>query len=324
LSVGALANDLPLVEVHALIGGNMRRYRMRLFRSVVFLAVSCVMLTGCRSSSESPSESPSPPSPQDVTVVPPDLQETVDSFSHALAAVDIPALLAVYADDFQSGSRRSKEGVREVFTRLQEHHVKLEVEKASIEKVDGDAALLRTQVRLRYVDHFRDLGEGEVVVTDVLRHALQKEPAGWKIHTDERLSTYREGRFGAQAPNVQIEVPGQLSEKLEYPITVSVHRDAATEYQVMMGNYVEDPAVLPPPDIVTELPDDGVLRAHLLPNPQGRSEMVRVTVIAAAADGHWIGATTISKFVPAGERKEKMDEDEQELTEARPWNKGRA
>jgi len=74
---------------------------------------------------------------------------------------------------------------------------------------------------------------------------------------------------------------------------------------VLLGNYAEDPALLPPPDIVTPLPDDGVLQANLLPNPQGRSEMVRITVIAADPAGKWLGATTVSKFVPGMPRKKK-------------------
>ncbi len=287
------------------------RQRLRLFRPVFFLTAGLVCLTGCQ---HSQSDSTSTPPPQEVTTVPPDLQETVNAFVHAVETVDIPSILAIYAEDFLSGAGRSKDGVREVFTRLKENHVKLEVEKATIEKANGNNALLRTQMRLRYIDRFRDLGEGEVVVTDVLRHSLRKEQPGWKIYADERLSTYREGRFGLQAPNVQIEVPEQLPVKLEYPVTITVHRDAEIDYQVMVGNYVEDPAVLPPPDIVTALPDDGILRAHLLPNPQGRSEMVRVTVIAAAADGHWVGATTVSKFVPEGAQSQK--EEEQELTGA--------
>jgi hypothetical protein len=85
----------------------------------------------------------------------------------------------------------------------------------------------------------------------------------------------------------------------------------------MVGNYAEDPAVLPPPDIVTSLPEDGVLHANLLPNPQNRSEMVRITVIAASSEGQWVGATTISKFVPGAPRQKQEqedEEDEQEIT----------
>jgi hypothetical protein len=50
--------------------------------------------------------------------------------------------------------------------------------------------------------------------------------------------------------------------------------------------------------------------------------MVRVTVIAATGDGQWVGATTISKFVPEGEQPKK--EDEQEFTETRVKGKERA
>jgi ketosteroid isomerase-like protein len=284
-----------------------------------FLVVGFVCVAGCQ---HTPSDSTPSSSPQTVTTVPADLQETVTTLAHAVETIDIPTILAAYAEDFLSGAGRSKDGVREVFTQLKEKNVKLQVEKTTVEKVDGDEALLRTQLRLRYIDHFRDLGEGEVIVTDVLRNSLRREKTGWKIYADERLSTYREGRYGSQAPNVQLEVPEQLPVDLEYPVTVTVHRDREIEYQVMVGNYVEDPATLPPPDIVTSLPDDGVLHAHLLPNPQGRSEMVRVTVIAAAGDGQWVGATTISKFVPQGAQKKK--DDEQEFTETLTRGKGRA
>lgn len=287
-------------------------------RIVFFLAAGVIGITGCK---HTPSDSTPDPSQQAVTTVPADLQETVNALVHAVETVDIPTILAAYAEDFRSGAGRTKDEVREVFTRLEENHVKIQVEKTTVEKVDGGEALLRTHLRLRYLDRFRDLGEGEVVVTDVLRHSLRKEKAGWKIYADVRIATYREGRFGPQPPNVQIDVPEQLPVNLEYPVTVTVRRDSELEYQVMVGNYVEDPTVLPPPDIVTSLPDDGVLRAHLLPNSQGRSEMVRVTVIAAARDGQWVGATTISKFVPEGTQQKK--EDEQEFTETRAGGKER-
>ncbi len=284
--------------------------RILFSRIICFLAAGLISITGCK---HAPSESTSSLSPQEVTTIPTDLQETVNALVHAVETVDIPTILAAYAEDFRSGAGRTKDEVREVFTRLEKNHVKIQVEKTTIEKVDGGEALLRTQLRLRYLDRFRDLGEGEVVVTDVLRHSLRKEKTGWKIYADARVSTYREGRFGPQPPNVQIDVPEQLPVQLEYPVTVTVHRNSQLEYQVMVGNYIEDPTVLPPPDILTSLPEDGVLRAHLLPNLQGHSEMVRVTVIAAAKDGQWVGATTISKFVPEGTQQKK--EDEQEFTE---------
>ena len=82
----------------------------------------------------------------------------------------------------------------------------------------------------------------------------------------------------------------------------------------MLGNYVEDPAILPPPDIVTPLPDDGMLNANLLRNPQGRSEMLRITVIAEDPTGAWIGATTVSKFIPHGQRQKPEEEQDQEMT----------
>lgn len=285
------------------------KYRTIFLRGISFFAIGAILLTGCRrSQQETLANAPASPAAH----VPGDLQATVDKLVHAAEAFDIPHILDAYADDFASGTGRSKEGVREVFSQLRQNHVTLQVEKAEVETVDEGEARLRTQLRLRYLDRFRDLGEGEVVVTDVLQHSLRKEETGWKIYADERLSTYREGRFGAQPPNVQLDVPERLPKNLEYPVTVTVRREQNTDYQIMLGNYVEDPAILPPPDLVTPLPEDGVLHAHLLPNPQGRSEMVRITVIAATPEGQWIGATTISKFVPDGKKKNK-EEEAQEL-----------
>jgi hypothetical protein len=238
----------------------------------------------------------------------------VDTLVQAAETFDVPRILDAYADDFVSGTGRTKDGVRDVFRQLKESHVKLQVEKTDVEKTAASEALLRTQLRLRYMDRFRDLGEGEVVITDVLRHFLRKEQTGWKIYADERISTYREGRFGSQPPNVQLDVPDHLPTGAEYPVTVTVQQAHDLDYQVMVGNYVEDPAILPPPDIVTPLPEDGVLHAQLLPNPQGRGEMVRITVIAANQDGQWVGATTISRFVLGTRRKKKEAEEDQELT----------
>jgi len=277
-------------------------------RSVLFLAIGFLFLSGCQRSQTTNSQQDAPPQP--TLVVPPDLQQTVNQLVRAVEACDIPHILDAYAEDFQSGSGRSKEGVREVFAQLRANHVKLQVEKAELENIAGNKASLRAQLRLRYTDHFRDLGEGEVVITDVLRHVFRKEDSGWKIHTDERLSTYREGRFGPHPPNVQLDVPHRLPTNLEYVATVTVRQERETEYQVMVGNYVEDPAILPPPDIITPLPDEGVLHVNLLPNPQGRGEMVRITVIAVGSAGQWIGATTISKFVPGKHRQEEDEEQE--------------
>jgi len=229
----------------------------------------------------------------------------VDKLVRAAEAFDIARVLDAYADDFTSGTGRSKEEVRRVLTQLQASHVALTVESAEVEKADPTEAKLKTRMRLRYMDRFRDLGEGEVVVTDVLVHTLRKDADGWKIHADERVATYREGRFGQHPPNVEVEVPEKLPADLHYPVKVVVRREADTDYQVMVGNYAEDPAILPPPDIVTPLPDDGVLQANLLPNPQRRSEMVRITVIAADPAGKWVGATTVSKLVPGAQWKPK-------------------
>ena len=88
-----------------------------------------------------------------------------------------------------------------------------------------------------------------------------------------------------------------------------MQREEGKSYQVMVGNYPEDPAFLPPPDIVTMLPENGTLTANLLRNPPGHNEMVRVTVITEDPEGKWLGATTISKFVP-GVGKESDEEQE--------------
>jgi len=286
----------------------MKRRRLSL-QKFFFLTLGFIFLPGCQRSQST--TTPQSTLQQSTVSIPADLQSVVDQLVRAVEAFDIPDILDAYAEDFRSGTGRSKDSIREVFTQLRANHVKLAVEKAEIENITSDAASLRTQLRLRYADHFRDLGEGEVVITDVLQHALRKEVSGWKIYADTRLSTYREGRFGPHPPNVQLDVPNQLPTNLDYVATVTVRREQETEYQVMVGNYVEDPSILPPPDIVTALPEDGVLHANLLPNPQGRGEMVRITVIAASVDGQWIGATTVSKFVP-GEQQQEQDE-EQEL-----------
>ncbi len=274
------------------------------------LLLGCVFLVSCQRSQPTARVASSSEQP-DVTI-PDDLQETVNTLIPAVETLDIPSILSAYAKDFVSGTRRDRDNVRDVFARLKENHVTLQVEQTTFEKVTATEAQLRTQLRLRYNDRFRDLGEGEVVVTDVLRHFLRKEEQGWKIYTDERLSTYREGRFGQQPPNAKLEVPEHLPTNLAYPVTVTVPRERNVDYQVMVGNYAEDPAILPPPDIVTSLPEDGVLHANLLPNPQGRSEMVRITIIAATPDGQWVGATTISKFVPRATSATKPGEAEEE------------
>lgn len=239
-----------------------------------------------------------PPERKEAVTAPHDLQESVDALIHAVETLDIAKVLEGYADDFTSGTGRSKDGVRDVFTNLQKSHVSIKVESADIEEADADKAKLKTRVRLRYMDTFRDLGEGEVLVTDTLRQLFRKEESQWKIYADERISTYREGRFGSQSPNAQLEVPEKLPATADYTIKVSVQREEGKSYQVMVGNYPEDPAFLPPPDIVTMLPENGMLTANLLRNPPGHNEMVRITVITEDPEGKWLGATTISKFIP--------------------------
>jgi ketosteroid isomerase-like protein len=268
--------------------------RARYF-SAILLTGALAISIGCHRSQ---------PSSQ-LSSVPPDLQETVNKLVQAVEAFDIPHVLEAYTEDFTSGTGRSKDEIGRTLEQLQASHVNLKVESAEVEKADPTEASLKTRLRLRYKDRFRNLGEGEVVVTDVLVHKLRKDADSWKIYADERVATYREGRFGQQPPNVELTVPEKLPANLQYPVKVVVRREADTDYQVLLGNYAEDPALLPPPDIVTPLPDDGVLQANLLPNPQGRSEMVRITVIAADPAGKWLGATTVSKFVPGMPRKKK-------------------
>ena len=243
--------------------------------------------------------------PSQSSPVPPDLQETVNKLVQAVEAFDIPHVLDAYTEDFTSGTGRSKAEVRQVLEQLRASHVGLKVESAEVETANPDEASLKTRLRLRYTDRFRELGEGEVVVTDVLVHKLRRDAGSWKIYADERVATYREGRFGQHPPNIELDVPEKLPTDLQYPVKVVVRREADTDYQVLLGNYAEDPAFLPPPDIVAPLPKDGTLQANLLPNPQGRSEMVRITVIATDPAGKWIGATTVSKLVPGAQRKKK-------------------
>lgn len=294
---------------------------MILLHAALFLTGLCFAFTGCNRSEPPPPPSPAtqrqnPPEPQatpserkETAVAPRDLRESVDTLIHAVETLDIAKVLEGYADDFTSGTGRSKDGVRDVLTNLQKNHVSVKVESAEIEEANAERAKLKTRIRLRYLDTFRDLGEGEVLVTDTLRHSLRKEANQWKIYADERVATYREGRFGNQSANAQLEVPERLPTAVSYPVKVSVQREEGKSYQVMVGNYPEDPAFLPPPDIVTTLPEDGTLAANLMRNPQGRGEMVRVTVITEDPGGKWLGATTISKFVP-GIGKENGEEQE--------------
>ncbi len=242
--------------------------------------------------------------------VPKDLQQALEQLSQGLEAFDPEQVLAVYADDFISGTGRSKQGVGEVLTRLRKSNVSLSVDKVDVTDAGDTRAEITTYMRLRYTDRFRNIGEGEVVITDILSHLLRKHEGQWRIYTDKRLATYREGRFGEYSPNVTVEVPDQLPTGLAYPVSVVVQQQHKTYYRVSIGNYPEDPGALPPPDIETMLPEDGRLDANLLPNPQGFSEMVRVTVIAEDFQGGWQGATTVSKLVPGvqpAERRKQRD-----------------
>jgi len=286
---------LLIFPVRALIGDAMKCWFVSL-HTIRFFAVGLVLLSSCQRNH--PTDPTQDDSRKTAVAVPPDLHETVSQLTRAIQTFDISRILEVYAEDFLSGSGRSKEDIRNVFVQLRTRNVKLEVEKAIIETVEDKGASLRTQIRLRYMDHFRSLGEGEVVITDVLRHELRKNELGWQIHADDRVSTYREGRFGPHSPNVQLDVPNQLPATFEYTATVTVRQEQETQYRVMIGNYAEDPTILPPPDLVLPLPEDGILHVRLLPNLQKRGEMVRLTIIAANQQGEWLGATTISKFVP--------------------------
>lgn len=230
--------------------------------------------------------------------IPPELQATVTQLVQAAEAFDLPRVLAVYADDFVSGTGRSKEAVAAILAQLRANRVSLTVESAELEEVSPTAATLRTRIRLRYADWFHGLGEGEVVITDVLLHSLRKDPQGWCIYTDRRVASYRDGRFGPQPPNLELLVPEAVPADPTYPVRVVVRREVGKTYHVMIGNYTEDPGVLPPPDVATALPADGALTVTLIPNPRRLSEIVRVTVISADARGQWVGAATLSKLVP--------------------------
>lgn len=56
------------------------------------------------------------------------------------------------------------------------------------------------------------------------------------------------------------------------------------------------------------LPKEGKLEAHLLPDPQGLSEMVRVKVIAQDSVGDRLRVTTISKLVPGKRRTKRLNQ----------------
>ena len=281
--------------------------------SLIILLVLCIGVA-C----ERPDESTSAPAQTESQSVPHDLQQAIEQLSQGLEAFDAEKVLAVYTEDFTSGTGRSKQGVGEVLERLQKSNVSLSVDKVDVKNADDTQAEITTYMRLRYTDRFRNIGEGEVVITDVLSHLLRKDDGQWGIYADKRLATYREGRFGERSPNVTIEVPDQLPTGLEYPVSVSVQPQKKTYYRVSIGNYPEDPGALPPPDVVTMMPEDGKLDANLLPNPQGLSEMVRVTVIAEDFKGDWQGATTISKLVPGIQRMERRKQQDKKDKRKQP------
>src|SRR5262245_30624304 len=185
--------------------------------AVMLLLGLLIAPTGCQRSH--PTTEQSRPVP---VSVPPDLQKTVNRLVQAVEAFDVPHVLDAYADDFISGTGRHKEEVRQVLTQLQANHVAIKVESAEVEKAEATEASVKTRLRLRYKDHFRDLGEGDVIISDVLIQKLRKEATGWKIYTDERAATYREGRYGDHPPNVQLDVPETLPTDLQYPVTVKV------------------------------------------------------------------------------------------------------
>jgi hypothetical protein len=293
----------------------MNRVRtVRAALSIVILSVLALSCNRSESTKSPPLTSETVPADKPKTVsVPAELQKDIDAMVQAVETLDIPKVLASYADDYTSGTGRSKDGVRDALINLQERRVAVTVEKAEVEEVSADQAKLKTQLRLRYKDTFRDIAEGEMLVTDILRHSLRKENSHWKIYADERLSTYREGRYGGHSPNIHLEVPARLPEDPTYTVTVTAQRDPDKNYQVMVNHYPEDPQFLPPPDVVTELPENGVLTADLPRNEDGESEMVRITVVVEDQDENFIGATIVSKFVPGlslnpEERQDKEDE----------------
>lgn len=281
--------------------------RLHLPACTVSLAVGLLLTASCNRPTSTPEESQTPAETQAAKEpqVPPDLQAVVDQLVKSFEALDEAKALEVYADDFQSGTGRAKEDLGKMLNQLKSHKVALTIENAKLQEVKLTEATLKTQLRLRYEDRFRGL-KGEVVVTDVLLHSLRKEGEQWKIYADERIATYRDGRFGNQPPNVEIELPSEVPRSLDYPVKITVRRDKDIAYQVLIGNYVDDSGVLPP-DIVTPLPEDGVLQKNLLPNPKGLSEMVKVTIIAANPQGEWMGATMVSKFVHGATRKKAAE-----------------
>jgi hypothetical protein len=236
--------------------------------------------------------------------IPPDLQQMVDQLVHGLETFDAPKTLAVYTEDFISGTGRTIHDLRRMLFSLDANHISLQVESAEVENVEPTEAQVKTRLRLRHKDRFRGL-DGEVIVTDVLVHSLRKTADGWRIYTDRRVATYRDGRFGQQPPNVQLEIPEKLPRQSRYPVTVSVQREQAKSYQVILGNYVDDAEELPPPHLVSRLPKSGVLQTKLVQNAEGVSEMVRVAVVAATTEGELVGATLVSKLVLGSRQGEK-------------------
>lgn len=228
--------------------------------------------------------------------VPADLEAAVAQFVQTFETFDAKKVLELYTDDFISGTGRSKHELRRALLTLRANHVVLKVEHTEITEVKPTEARLSAHLRLRYKDRFRGL-DGEVAVTDVILYSLRKEADRWKIYTDERLATDRDGHFGSQPPSVALEVPQKLSTALRYSVKVSVQREPAKSYQVILGNYVDDILDLPPPEVVTRLPEDGILQTRLSANPDGFSEVVRATVVATDQGGAVVGATMVSKFI---------------------------
>ncbi len=95
--------------------------------------VLLVLYTG--TACEHPPDSPDPS-------VPPDLQQTLDQLARGLEACDPEQVLAVYADDFISGTGRSKQGVGEVLTRLRQRKVTLRVEQIAVTQADATRAAI--------------------------------------------------------------------------------------------------------------------------------------------------------------------------------------
>jgi hypothetical protein len=86
------------------------------FRFVFPLVSALTVISGCKGAYSTPQ----------TAAIPIDLKETVDTFSRAIEALDLPVVLDTYAEGFTSGTGRTKDEIRHVLTRLRENRVILE------------------------------------------------------------------------------------------------------------------------------------------------------------------------------------------------------